>query len=185
MLLLFSLSSSMMGCELNRKPRWRAGSKRCCVSTRAHISALENLVQSSRTLVALPAKPESASRNGFGDSSTIFRAISIPGLVARIDKWCAVLHSFRAHIRIQCAKKGERVHVGPAYRCQDGHLCPDERTEARAEGIETMLATHPWADSADLKVFLMGFDAGEKFGTSLQAFRNPESSCNPISELES
>jgi hypothetical protein len=48
-----------------------------------------------------------------------------------------------------------------------------------------MLATHPWADSADLKVFLMGFDAGEKFGTSLQAFRNPESSCNPISELES
>jgi hypothetical protein len=48
-----------------------------------------------------------------------------------------------------------------------------------------LLATHPWVDSADIGVFLIGFDAGEKFGISPGAFRNPESRCNPISELES
>ena len=142
-------------------------------------------MQSSRTQLGVPAKPESAIRKGFLDSTRISRAILFPGLVARIDKWCAVLRSFRAHIRIQCAKEGERVHVGPAYRCHDGHLYPDERTESRAEGIETLLASHPWADSADIQVFLIGFDAGEKFGISFPAFRNPESRCNPISELES
>lgn len=135
---------------------------------------------------SLPAKPTHVSRRALLDWSAILRAVSIPSLAARIDKWCAVFGSLRAHIRIQCAREGERVHVGPAYKYHAGHLCPDERTNARAEGIENLLATHPWVDSADLQVFLLGFDAGEKYGISArQSQGNLAPDNSPTCGLES
>ena len=35
------------------------------------------------------------------------------------------------------------------------------RTLVRSLYIEILLAIHPWADFQDLRLFLMGFDAGE------------------------
>jgi hypothetical protein len=40
----------------------------------------------------------------------------------------------------------------------------NERTRARAEGIDKLLATFQWADSADRHIFLLGFESGEEFG---------------------
>jgi hypothetical protein len=151
----------------------------------AHISASENRLQSVHSQSSLLANEGNATRKVFVVAKWRLRAISISHLVAQLDKFRAVFRSFRAHIEIQFAKEGERVPVGPAYRYLAGHLIPDEQTSARAASIETLLATHSWVDSADLKIFLLGFCAGEIFGTASLESRTPESRCNPTSELES
>jgi hypothetical protein len=91
-------------------------------------------------------------------------------------RWYAAFRSFRAHIRIQSATTGGRVDLGAAFQVRGEHHLPNARTDARAEGIERLLAIHPWADAVDLQMFLMGFDAGEEYGTYAQKqnSRNPE-----------
>jgi hypothetical protein len=65
---------------------------------------------------------------------------------------------------------GGRVDLGPAFQRQGECYLPNERTNACAEGTRTLLAIRPWADAVDLQMFLMGFDAGEKYGISHQAY---------------
>jgi hypothetical protein len=55
------------------------------------------------------------------------------------------------------------VDLGPLGKFQDGRYQNHERIRFRAEGIETLRAKFPWADSVDCRVFLMGFDEGEKW----------------------
>jgi hypothetical protein len=56
------------------------------------------------------------------------------------------------------------VDFGSAVqRSPDGILLPVYRTHARAEYTKALLAIHPWADTVDLEIFLMGFDAGEQW----------------------
>lgn len=79
-------------------------------------------------------------------------------------KWYVIGRSFRGHIRIQFATRTGWVDLAPAFRHVGERYVANERTHARAEGIEKLLAKYRWADSADRRIFLLGFEAGEKFG---------------------
>jgi len=93
---------------------------------------------------------------------------------------CASFRSFRGHIGLQSAKREGWLDVGPACQVLDGHLQPNERTLARAEGIEKLRSKYGWADTVDLRVFLMGFDVGEKYSTMSQDHQNiPEKDQTP------
>jgi hypothetical protein len=58
---------------------------------------------------------------------------------------------------------GEAVHLGPSVQFRNGCYQANARTLARAEGIKKLQAIHQWVDIADLRIFLMGFDAGEEY----------------------
>jgi hypothetical protein len=75
------------------------------------------------------------------------------------------LDSFFGHIRIQSATERVSVYFGPEFLEQShaGCLELNTRTIARAEYTRALSAMYPWADTADLRVFLMGFDAGEEW----------------------
>ena len=128
--------------------------------------------------VASPARP---SPPAFSQDQTLSharvsrRAISAPRalmyslfrLYSRLNKtkriWCEAFHSFRGHIRLE-SSIDSLISWGPAFsRDQAGYLVPNKRTDARAEYTEKLWATHPWADTVDLRMFLMGFDAGEEW----------------------
>jgi hypothetical protein len=75
------------------------------------------------------------------------------------------LDSLRGHIRIRLAKgRPPMVDFGPGFRRRlNGSYQVDTRTLSRSEHTKELLAMHPWADSVDLEMFLMGFDAGEQW----------------------
>jgi len=76
---------------------------------------------------------------------------------------------------------GGWVRVGPACSSLGQRFVPNERTLARAEGIETLRSTHKWVDTVDCRLFLMGFDAGEKYNILATARQNiPEEQQTPI-----
>jgi hypothetical protein len=66
-------------------------------------------------------------------------------------------------MRILSSKAGEAVHLGPSVQFRNGCYQANARTLARAEGIKKLQAIHQWVDIADLRIFLMGFDAGEEY----------------------
>jgi hypothetical protein len=68
---------------------------------------------------------------------------------------------------------GGYVDLGPQGRLQDGHHQNDKRILARAEGTKTVQSKSPWVDSVDLRMFLMGWDAGEKYSTDLMDHHSP------------
>ncbi len=74
------------------------------------------------------------------------------------------LRSFRGHIGIQSAKEPLGLTVGPAAVSTSAQSAAQLRTIARALYIEMLSATYPWVDIPDLRIFLMGFDAGEQWG---------------------
>jgi hypothetical protein len=54
--------------------------------------------------------------------------------------------------------------VGRAFESVQGQSCqPNTRTIARAFYTEMLSATLEWSDIVDLRIFLMGFDAGEQW----------------------
>lgn len=84
-----------------------------------------------------------------------------------LNTWCiwhGALRSFRGHIHIQSAREPLRLTLGPApLLFQNGSLRQAPRTIARSESIEKLLATFPWADIVEMRMFLIGFDAGESY----------------------
>lgn len=77
----------------------------------------------------------------------------------------SAVRSFLGHLRSYSAKGHPSVDFGPALRrLPDGSLQPENRTIARSDGIDILLAKYPWADCVDARIFLAGFDAGERFG---------------------
>jgi len=71
--------------------------------------------------------------------------------------WRDAFRSFVGHICTQSAKGQAGVRLGP-----HGHQgVRNARTLVRTLYIQKLLAIRPWADSQDLEMFLMGFDAGE------------------------
>ena len=79
--------------------------------------------------------------------------------------WIAAYRSFRGHIDIQSATEPNCLTLGPSLQkplsAPQNSLRSD--TVARALYIEMLLATYPWADIVDLRMFLMGFDAGDQW----------------------
>jgi hypothetical protein len=78
--------------------------------------------------------------------------------------WASSVRSFRGHISLQSPIESD-PGVGPLFvRGAEGEsLQRCTRTLARMIYIEMLLATHPWCDKPDLRIFLMGFDAGEEW----------------------
>jgi hypothetical protein len=78
--------------------------------------------------------------------------------------YSVAIGSCRARIRLQSPTNIFEVGTGLALqRDRTGCLRPNIRTQARAVYTEKLLATYSWVDSCDLRVFLMGFDAGEQW----------------------
>jgi hypothetical protein len=66
-----------------------------------------------------------------------------------------------AHIVLLSSKEGRSISLGPVWeRTPIGHLVPSERTQARKDGIDRLLAKYRWATSVEGKLFLEGFDTG-------------------------
>jgi hypothetical protein len=93
--------------------------------------------------------------------------------------WKSAFGSLLGHIRSQSTKEPPLLNFGPALvRDSAGELRQCTRTHARAEYIKAVLATRPWADTIDLRMFLDGFDAGEQwtlYTTDKGSDRRPES----------
>lgn len=78
--------------------------------------------------------------------------------------WVSAFRSFREHIRLQYAKGSELGDLGPASLLnEDGNLAENTRIAPRILYTEKWLSACPWADSVDLEIFLMGFDAAEQW----------------------
>jgi hypothetical protein len=76
--------------------------------------------------------------------------------------WQESLRSLRGHICTQSAIGRPSVITGPWFENHLGHRRPNRRTLSRNVYIRKLRATHPWVDSQDCQMFLMGFDAGEE-----------------------
>jgi len=75
--------------------------------------------------------------------------------------WYVSFHSFLGHIEEQ-SSTGLLVDFGPSP-VPGQNDAASERTIARSLYTKMLQATLPWADSQDLRTFLMGFDAGEQY----------------------
>lgn len=111
----------------------------------------------------LSSKPTNEKRTPQWDWFLIRDLLSLRNLSSLLCRWYAAFRSFRAHICIQSPRTGGSVDPGPLYQRRDGRLQPNARTLARVEGIRTLRSTHPWADAVDSRMFLMGFDAAERY----------------------
>jgi hypothetical protein len=114
---------------------------------------------------SLPATKEDGHRMELLGPFGLFASLSPANLASLLCRWYVAFRSFRGHIRIQSATSAGRVDLGPAFQIQSGCLQENERTRARVEGIRKLRAIHPWADSVDHHIYLMGFDAGAEYGT--------------------
>jgi hypothetical protein len=83
-----------------------------------------------------------------------------------LNTWCIWSGAARSclwHIRLQSPKELPNVTLGAApVLCPDGSLRDQPSTSARAASIGNLLAIYPWLDIVHLRIFLMGFDAGEQ-----------------------
>lgn len=87
-----------------------------------------------------------------------------------LNTWCIWHGAFRSccgHIRIQSPTEMPHLSLGPAQLLwSDGSQRLAPRTLARSESTESLSAKYPWVDIVDLRMFLMGFDAGESYARS-------------------
>jgi hypothetical protein len=116
---------------------------------------------------------ELGRRAGLGFALRLFR----DDLRQKLCIWRAAFRSLRGHIRTQSAKGQVAVRLGP-HSYQGAR---DARTLVRTLYMQKLLAILPWADSQDLKIFLMGFEAGETFLADSSGKLSPEQ----LSALES
>jgi hypothetical protein len=73
--------------------------------------------------------------------------------------------SFLRRIRTLSARTVSGVDLGPMWDLkQRGHRpIPNARTLARIEGIQALTSRFQAASNTDRRIFLVGFDAGERF----------------------
>lgn len=146
--------------------------------SRAHISALESRMQTQSGELSLPARSDYDRRKRWLDSFARLVSKPFPGLVPVLCRWYAAFRSFRGHIRIQSATVGGRVDLGCAVQLEDGCYQANTRTLARAAGIEKLQAIHRWVDIVDLRIFLMGFEAGEEYSNTHCPRKDSSTSCS-------
>ncbi len=122
----------------------------------------------TESLASVPSSKQRCDRRKVRlDWFVISETLSWRNLKALPCRWYAAFRSFLAHIRIQSARTGGWVHAGPAYTVLDRRCVPNEDTLARVRGIETLRSMYRWVDAVDCRVFLMGFDAGEKYSMAV------------------
>ena len=80
--------------------------------------------------------------------------------------WRGALRSFLGHIRILSPTELLVPLCGPATVANPhGPPKPNTRTISRLEYTKMLLDRLPWVDTVDLRIFLIGFDAGEQFAS--------------------
>lgn len=94
-------------------------------------------------------------------------------------RWRDAFRSFRAHIRIQYRKMGVWVDCAPPAQFQYVGRRWDEAMCARVEGIKKLVAKYSWVDAVDMRMYLIGFDAGEKYSMVSHASRSPDAQPTP------
>jgi len=119
------------------------------------------------------SKPNRDPRKARWDLLAIYESLSWANLVALLRRWYAAFRSFRGHIQLVSPRMGGWVEVGAACRLQGKRLVPNERTLASVESIKKLLSIHPWADPVDCRIFLLGFEAGERYNMGRQVYRIP------------
>lgn len=116
----------------------------------------------------LSAKPVDVNRKEQLGSILKFVSRSRKNLASLLCRWYGAFRSSLAHMRIQSPKMSGWVDLGPLGRFQHGHHQNLERIRSRAEGIKMLRTNFPWVDSVDIRMFLMGFDEGEKYSRDLE-----------------
>jgi len=147
--------------------------------SRAHISALEGCVQWSIR------NPFSQRASCLAETQNDDHAFRIPlrgiywlrfRILERASQFlnaCSIvrnsLRSFHGHIRSQSTKEPGFLGIDAVpIQHQNGWLSPPPQTIARIQNINKLRAIYPWLDNVDLRMFLSGFDAAERFyGDSL------------------
>lgn len=101
----------------------------------------------------------------WGLRSTIGRLLGLWYLLRGIWRiWVSSVRSFRGHMSLQSPREPYGLSVGKVFVRGEGRsLRRNTRTLARAFCIEMLSANLPWVDTIDLRIFLMGFDAGEEW----------------------
>jgi len=99
-------------------------------------------------------------------------------LVPRLRRIGVAFRSAFAHIRIQSGMNPATAPIPGQLEYRDGCLWMSEAQCACDAGIKTLQAKYPWVDIVDLRIFLEGFEAGERFGISRQS-QNPRNLTEP------
>jgi len=85
-------------------------------------------------------------------------------LLNTLSIWSNAFRSAVGHIQIQDTKEPPSVNFGRALtETPDKRLEPNIRTDARTKHTQMLWAKYPWVDTVDMRMFLMGFDAGEQW----------------------
>ena len=83
----------------------------------------------------------------------------LENLNRRLHIFRDAFRSFRGHICTQSARGQVGFLLGPHCHRE----ARNARTLCRTLYTQRLLATHPWADSQDVELFLLGFDAGDTY----------------------
>jgi hypothetical protein len=129
---------------------------------------MQETIKSALEISSPAAKPDYVSHRERLDSISRFASLSWRNLASLLSRWYGAFRSSLAHMRIQSPKMSGWVDLGPLGRFQHGHHQNLERIRSRAEGIKMLRTNFPWVDSVDIRMFLMGFDAGEKYSRDLE-----------------
>jgi hypothetical protein len=87
----------------------------------------------------------------------------------------AVLRSALGHL---CLRFPKGSSCGPTFELDKSQLLVlNKRTLARFEGIQALSSNFPWVDGADCHIFLIGFDAGERWALCRSDNGKPVSVC--------
>jgi hypothetical protein len=132
---------------------------------------MQETIKSALEISSPAAKPDYVSHRERLDSISRFASLSWRNLASLLSRWYGAFRSSLAHMRIQSPKMSGWVDLGPLGRFQHGHHQNLERIRSRAEGIKMLRTNFPWVDSVDIRMFLMGFDLGEKCSTAVKDHR--------------
>ena len=121
----------------------------------------------------LPAIARGLPRMGLSLWATT-RCLSVDLLSHARTGWricSASFRSFRGHIRTQFSRHTPILSLGSALALEvsTGRYLPKGRTLARSFYREGLSAIYPWIDTTDLRIFLIGFDAGEQWTLSCKS----------------
>lgn len=136
------------------------------MSRQASMSSLKTAATSPSSDPSAASYPRESHRQGLGQHRLRLTLGRLLELRYRVYGGWHILassfRSFRGHISLQSPKEIWGPNLGKAF-VPGQPLQRNPRTLARTLYIEMLRASMPWIDIADLRMFLMGFDAGEQW----------------------
>jgi hypothetical protein len=131
--------------------------------------------------IGQPSKPFSLKKSLLGAAYRL----SGPNLWAKLCISFCESRCFLGSLRTQLAKGRASRSLGPAFELDPQSQQRNKRTLARMQGIENLLAIHPWIAYQSFETFLAGFDAGEQWARDTLSSKPHPGQCEPKSTSES